>query len=60
MLRAIFGEKAGHVINKSLYCPPSMEGVGGDVKIFTKKGYDKDVALLNLKKERDYLERALR
>ena len=42
LLRAIFGEKAGHVVNKSLYCPPSLEGVVIDVKIFTKKGYDKD------------------
>ncbi|MBE0514086.1 DNA-directed RNA polymerase subunit beta [Sulfurimonas sp.] len=58
LLRAIFGEKAGHVINKSLYCPPSMEGVVVDVKIFTKKGYDKDVRALELEKEeRDYLER---
>jgi len=58
LLRAIFGEKAGHVINKSLYCPPSMEGVIVDVKIFTKKGYDKDPRALELEKEeRDYLER---
>ncbi|RDU63504.1 DNA-directed RNA polymerase subunit beta/beta' [Helicobacter sp. MIT 14-3879] len=42
LLRAIFGEKAGHVVNKSLYCPPSLEGVVIDVKIFTKKGYTKD------------------
>ncbi|WP_200763229.1 DNA-directed RNA polymerase subunit beta [Nitrosophilus alvini] len=42
LLRAIFGEKAGHVVNKSLYTPPSMEGVVVDVKIFTKKGYEKD------------------
>jgi len=42
LLRAIFGEKAGHVVNKSLYCPQSTEGVVVDVKIFTKKGYDKD------------------
>ncbi len=42
LLRAIFGEKAGHVVNKSLYCPQSMEGVVVDVKIFTKKGYEKD------------------
>ncbi|NWF66571.1 MAG: DNA-directed RNA polymerase subunit beta [Campylobacterales bacterium] len=42
LLRAIFGEKAGHVVNKSLYCPESMEGVVIDVKIFTKKGYEKD------------------
>jgi DNA-directed RNA polymerase subunit beta len=58
LLRAIFGEKAGHVVNKSLYCPPSMEGVVVDVKIFTKKGYDKDARTLELEKEeRDYLER---
>lgn len=42
LLRAIFGEKAGHVVNKSLYAPASMEGVVIDIKIFTKKGYEKD------------------
>ncbi|MEN8146952.1 MAG: DNA-directed RNA polymerase subunit beta [Campylobacterota bacterium] len=58
LLRAIFGEKAGHVVNKSLYCPPSMEGVVVDIKIFTKKGYDKDPRALELEKqERDELER---
>jgi len=58
LLRAIFGEKAGHVVNKSLYCQPSMEGVVVDVKVFTKKGYDKDPRTLELEKEeRDELER---
>jgi len=58
LLRAIFGEKAGHVVNKSLYCPPSMEGVVVDIKVFTKKGYDKDPRALELEKEeRDHLER---
>ena len=42
LLRAIFGEKAGHVINKSLLTPTSMEGTVVDVKVFTKKGYEKD------------------
>jgi len=42
LLRAIFGEKAGHVINKSLYATASLEGVVVDVKIYTKKGYDRD------------------
>ncbi len=46
LLRAIFGEKAGHVINKSLYCPASMEGTVVDVKVFTKKGYEKDARVL--------------
>ncbi len=58
LLRAIFGEKAGHVVNKSLYCPPSMEGVVVDIKVFTKKGYEKDPRALELEKaERDELER---
>lgn len=43
LLRAIFGEKAGHVVNKSLYAGASLEGVVIDVKIFTKKGYEKDL-----------------
>ena len=42
LLRAIFGEKAGHVVNKSLYATASLEGVVVDVKIFTKKGETKD------------------
>jgi DNA-directed RNA polymerase beta subunit len=42
LLRAIFGDKAGHVVNKSLYCPASMEGVVVDIKILNKKGYSND------------------
>jgi DNA-directed RNA polymerase beta subunit len=42
LLRAIFGEKAGHVVNKSLYAKQSTEGIVTDVKIFTKRGYEKD------------------
>ena len=42
LLRAIFGEKAGHVVNKSLYATASLEGVVVDVKIFIKKGYERD------------------
>jgi DNA-directed RNA polymerase subunit beta len=35
-----------------------MEGVVVDIKVFTKKGYDKDPRALELEKEeRDYLER---
>ncbi len=51
LLRAIFGEKAGHVVNKSLYCPASMEGVVVDVKVFTKKGYDKDIRAIKAYEE---------
>jgi DNA-directed RNA polymerase subunit beta len=42
LLRAIFGEKAGDVRDASLYCPPGLEGVIVDVKIFSRKGQDKD------------------
>ncbi len=42
LLRAIFGDKAGHVVNKSLYCPASMEGVVVDIKILSKKDYKDD------------------
>jgi DNA-directed RNA polymerase subunit beta len=42
LLRAIFGEKAGDVRDASLYCPPGIEGVIVDVKIFSRKGQDKD------------------
>jgi len=58
LLRAIFGEKAGHVVNKSLYCGQSMEGIVVDVKIFTKKGYDKDPrALEAYETEKEVLDR---
>jgi len=57
LLRAIFGEKAGHVVNKSLYCPATMEGVVVDVKVFTKKGYDKDArALQSYEQEKQQLD----
>src|SRR5580698_5100571 len=37
LLRAIFGEKAGDVRDASLYCPPGIEGIVVDVKIFSRK-----------------------
>ncbi len=42
LLRAIFGEKAGDVRDASLTCPPGIEGIVVDVKIFSRKGADKD------------------
>ncbi len=57
LLRAIFGEKAGHVINKSLVCPTSMEGTVVDVKVFTKKGYEKDArAIAEIEAEKSELD----
>ncbi|MFQ5778731.1 MAG: DNA-directed RNA polymerase subunit beta, partial [Terriglobia bacterium] len=42
LLRAIFGEKAGDVRDASLYCPPGIEGVVVNVKVFARKGAEKD------------------
>ncbi|MGC4049943.1 MAG: DNA-directed RNA polymerase subunit beta [Paludibaculum sp.] len=42
LLRAIFGEKAGDVKDASLYCPPGIEGVVVDAKVFSRKGADLD------------------
>ncbi len=42
LLRAIFGEKAGDVKDTSLQVPPGVEGIVVDVKIFSRKGLDKD------------------
>ncbi|MCK6683292.1 MAG: DNA-directed RNA polymerase subunit beta, partial [Thermoanaerobaculia bacterium] len=41
LLRAIFGEKAGDVRDASLKCPPGIEGVVVDVKIFARKDDEK-------------------
>jgi DNA-directed RNA polymerase subunit beta len=51
LLRAIFGEKAGHVVNKSLYAKQSTEGIVTDVKIFTKRGYEKDKRTIQAQNE---------
>jgi DNA-directed RNA polymerase beta subunit len=42
LIRSIFGEKSGHVVNSSLKAGASLEGVVIDVKVFTKKGYEQD------------------
>jgi len=43
LLRAIFGEKAAEYRDASLRCPPGISGVVVDVKIFTRKGEEKDL-----------------
>jgi DNA-directed RNA polymerase subunit beta len=45
LLRAIFGEKAGDVRDASLYAPPGIEGTVIDVKVFSRKGEDKNERL---------------
>ncbi len=43
LLRAIFGEKAGDVRDACLKVPPGIEGTVVDVKIFSRKGVEKDL-----------------
>jgi DNA-directed RNA polymerase subunit beta len=43
LLRAIFGEKSGDVRDASLTTPPGIEGIIVDVKIFSRKGVERDV-----------------
>jgi DNA-directed RNA polymerase subunit beta len=42
LLKAIFGEKAGDVRDTSLRVPPGIQGTVIDVKVFSRKGVDKD------------------
>jgi DNA-directed RNA polymerase subunit beta len=51
LLRAIFGEKAGDVKDASLTVPPGIEGVVVDVKIFSRKGVDKDKRTESIEEE---------
>ena len=48
LLRAIFGEKAGDVRDASLKVPPGIEGKAVDVKIFSRKGVEKDERALEI------------
>jgi len=51
LLRAIFGEKAGEVKDASMYTPPGIEGTVVDVKIFSRKGVEKDLRALQIDQE---------
>jgi DNA-directed RNA polymerase subunit beta len=48
LLRAIFGEKSGDVRDASLTTPPGIGGTVVDVKIFCRKGIDKDPRTLEI------------
>ncbi len=50
LLRAIFGEKAGDVRDASLTCPPGIDGTVVDVKVFTRKGAEKDARSLDIER----------
>ncbi len=48
LLRAIFGEKSGDVRDASLTTPPGIDGTVVDVKIFCRKGVEKDPRALDI------------
>jgi DNA-directed RNA polymerase beta subunit len=51
LLRAIFGEKAEDVKESCLYVPPGIEGVVVDVRIFSRKGTEKDERAKSIEEE---------
>ncbi len=51
LLRAIFGEKAEEVKESCLYVPPGIEGTVGDVRIFSRKGTEKDERAKSIEEE---------
>ena len=51
LLRAIFGEKAEEVKESCLYVPPGIEGTVVDVRIFSRKGTEKDERAKNIEEE---------
>ena len=58
LLRAIFGEKATDVRNSSLKLPPGEKGVVVDIKIFTRRGVQKDERAISI--ERNEIEKLLK
>ena len=48
LLRAIFGEQASEIKDSSLYCPPGVEGTVINVKVFTRRGLNKDKRALEI------------
>ena len=51
LLRAIFGEKSGDVRDASLTTPPGIDGIIVDVKIFSRKGVEKDLRAQQIESE---------
>ncbi|MFQ6110760.1 MAG: DNA-directed RNA polymerase subunit beta, partial [Nitrospinota bacterium] len=51
LLRAIFGEKAGDVRDSSLTVPPGIEGTVVDVRVFNRRGADKDARTISIEEE---------
>ena len=55
LLRAIFGEKASDVRDTSLKLPPGVSGTVVEVRVFSRRGVDKDERALAI--EREEIER---
>jgi DNA-directed RNA polymerase subunit beta len=58
LLRAIFGDKAGDVKDTSLRVPPGVEGTVIDVKVFSRRGVEKDYRSKSIEtREKERLEK---
>ena len=55
LLRAIFGEKASDVKDTSLRVPPGVNGTVVEIRVFSRRGIDKDERSLSI--ERSQIER---
>ncbi|MDH5639025.1 MAG: DNA-directed RNA polymerase subunit beta, partial [Nitrospinota bacterium] len=61
LLKAIFGEKAGDVRDTSLTVPPGNEGTVINVKVFSRRGSEKDARSIEIETaEREKLEKDMR
>jgi DNA-directed RNA polymerase subunit beta len=48
LLKAIFGEQASEIRDTSLYCPPGVQGTVIDVKVYTRRGLEKDARAIEI------------
>jgi DNA-directed RNA polymerase subunit beta len=51
LLRAIFGEKAADVKDSSLYVPPGISGTVIEVRIFSRRGIEKDQRAVSIERQ---------
>lgn len=51
LLKAIFGEKAADVKDSSLHVPPGVTGTVVEVRVFSRRGIEKDQRALTLEKD---------
>lgn len=52
LLRAIFGEKASDVRDSSMHVPPGVSGTVVEVRVFSRRGVEKDERALTIERER--------